>query len=159
VENLCLQCGLCCNGVLFADVRRERGDASALFQTHGSRVPQPCPAFNPGDCKCALYRDRPARCRQFECKQLLAVNAGKIPAATALKKIKAARKLAAQVITLLGQFELEPNRKKLPLSQRFQAVQRAAERGQVAPEHFDALADLQLAVHQLNATLAQDFYA
>ena len=159
MENLCLQCGLCCNGVLFADVRRERGDQSPLFTQHGPRVPQPCPAFNSGDCKCALYTNRPARCRKFECKQLLAVADGKISAAHALKKIKATRKLAAQVTELLGRFEVKPDSEKLPLSKRFQAVQRAAERGQVAPEHFDTLADLQLAVHQLNTTLAQDFYA
>jgi Fe-S-cluster containining protein len=162
VENLCLQCGLCCNGVLFADVRRERGDTSPLFKKFGVRVAQPCPAFNSSDCKCALYLDRPARCRKFECKQLLGVAAGKISDASALKKIRAAKKLAAQITALLSQFETNlvwPDCEKLPLSQRFQAVQRAAERGQVAPEHFDALADLQLAVHQLNATLAQDFYA
>jgi hypothetical protein len=162
VEKLCLQCGLCCNGVLFADVRRERADASALFKKFGARVAQPCPAFNPSDCKCALYTDRPARCRKFECKQLLGVVAGKISDPAALKKIRAAKKLAAQVTALLEMFESNlvwPDNKKLPLSQRFQTVQRAAERGQLAPEHFDALADLQLAVHQLNATLAQDFYA
>jgi hypothetical protein len=93
---------------------------------------------------------------------LLGVGSGKIPAAAALKKIRAAKKLAAQITAWLSPFETNlvwPDCEKLPLSKRFQAVQRAAERGQVAPEHFDALADLQLAVHQLNATLAQDFYA
>jgi hypothetical protein len=159
VENLCLQCGLCCSGVLFADVRRERGDRSPLFTQHGPRVPQPCPAFNSGNCQCALYTARPARCRQFECKQLLAVAAGKTTTALALKKIKAARKLAAQVTALLGQFEVEPHLEKLALSKRFQAVQRAAEHGHLAPDQFDTLADLQLAVHRLNTTLAQDFYA
>ena len=44
-DTLCLQCGLCCNGVLFADVRPERGDPSPLFAQHGPRVAQPCPAF------------------------------------------------------------------------------------------------------------------
>ena len=32
IDALCLQCGMCCNGVLFADVRPEPGDASPLFK-------------------------------------------------------------------------------------------------------------------------------
>ncbi|NOS71719.1 MAG: YkgJ family cysteine cluster protein [Verrucomicrobia bacterium] len=156
-DTLCLQCGLCCNGVLFADVRRERGDDSPLFAQHGPRVPQPCPAFNHGDCTCALYADRPARCRKFECKQLLAVRAGAKTAEAALKKIRQARKLAAQVESLLT--ELDFNDTRLPLSKRFQRCQRAAERGGLFENQLDCLAELQLTVHKLNGLLAADFYA
>jgi uncharacterized protein len=156
-DTLCLQCGLCCNGVLFADVRPEHGDRSPLFAQHGPRVAQPCPAFHAGDCTCALYADRPARCRQFECKQLLAVGAGKTPAAAALKKIRAAKKLAAEVEQYL--VELGFNDATLPLSKRFQRCQRAAESRKIPLEQLEPLADLQLAVHQLNGLLAQDFYA
>jgi hypothetical protein len=156
-DTLCLQCGLCCNGVLFADVRRERDDDSPLFAQYGPRVAQPCPAFHSGDCTCALYAERPARCRQFECKQLVAVRAGTISTDAALKKIRAAKKLAAEVEAFLA--ELGFNDVSLPLSKRFQACQRAAERREIAPENLERLADLQLAVHQLNGLLARDFYA
>jgi len=153
---LCLQCGLCCNGVLFADVRRERGDASPLFRQQGPRVPQPCPAFNAGDCKCAIYKERPARCRKFECKQLIAVQAGKKSAAAALKKIREARSLAETVETLLA--DLGFNRVDLPINKRFLRCQKAAERGEIASGKLSLLADLQLAVHRLNALLAEYFY-
>ena len=156
-DTLCLQCGLCCNGVLFADVRPERGDASALFAQHGPRVAQPCPAFNFENCQCALYADRPARCRKFECKQFLAVHVGKISADGALKKIRAAKKLAATVEQHLT--ALDFNDVHLPFSKRFQKCQRAAERGGFSPDELERLADLQLAVHKLNFVLAQDFYA
>lgn len=156
-DTLCLQCGLCCNGVLFADVRPERGDASALFKRHGPRVAQPCPAFNFENCRCALYADRPARCRKFECKQLLAVCAEKKSAEAALKKIRAAKKLAAEVERHLT--ALNFNDIRLPFSKRFQKCQRAAERGEFSTDELDLLADLQLAVHKLNFVLAQDFYA
>ncbi len=156
-DTLCLQCGLCCNGVLFADVRPERGDNSPLFKQHGSRVAQPCPAFNQGNCKCALYADRPARCRKFECKQLLAVRAEKISAAAALKQIRAAKKISAKVVALLA--ELGDDDTSRPLSKRFQRLQRTAERGGLPSEKFDTLAELQLAVHQLTLLLAQEFYA
>ena len=157
IKQLCLQCGLCCNGVLFADVRPERGDDSPLFKQYGPRVAQPCPAFNSSNCKCAIYAKRPARCRKFECNQLLAVRAGKKSVDAALKKIGDTKRLAAEVERLL--VELGFNDKRLPYSKRFQNCRRAADTGKIASEKFAQLADLQLAVHKLNGSLAQDFYA
>lgn len=155
-DTLCLQCGLCCNGVLFADVRPQPGDRSPLFAGR-SRVNQPCPALNATTCACAIYADRPARCRKFECRQLIAVRAGEITTDAALKKIRAAQKLAAKVEALLT--ELGFNDPRLPLSRRFRRCQRAAETGALPPENFDTLADLQLAVHELTLLLAKDFYS
>jgi Fe-S-cluster containining protein len=154
-DTLCLQCGLCCNGVLFADVRPERGNRSPLFAGR-SRVSQPCPAFDSGDCTCGIYADRPARCRKFECKQLLGVSAGKISTSAALKKIRAARKLAAKAELLLT--KLGFNDEKLPLRRRFARCQRAAEQGALPREQFGTLADLQLAMHKLTLSLAANFY-
>ena len=156
-DTLCLACGLCCNGVLFADVRRVGKDSSPLFEQYGSRVPQPCPAFNGSDCKCALYAERPSRCRQFECKQLLAVRAGEKTPDTALKRIREARQAAKEVEDLLTRLGF--NDVKLPFSKRFQRCQHAAETGKLPSENFDKLAELQLAVHQLHGLLARDFYA
>jgi Fe-S-cluster containining protein len=124
-DTLCLQCGMCCNGVLFADVRRECGDPSPLFEQFGPRVAQPCPAFNFESCACAIYAERPARCRKFECRQLLGVRAGTTTTQKALREIRAARKLAASVEKSLGQLGF--NDLKLPLKSRFQKCQRAAE--------------------------------
>lgn len=154
-DTLCLQCGLCCNGVLFADVRPEPGDKSALFAGR-SRVNQPCPALNSETCACAIYTDRPARCRQFECRQLIGVQAGNITTDAALKRIRTARKLAAKVEKLLA--ALGHNNPKLPLSRRFKRCQRAAESGGLTGDQLDTLADLQLAVHELTLLLSQHFY-
>jgi uncharacterized protein len=156
-DTLCLQCGLCCNGVLFADVRQQRADASALFKQHGPRVSQPCPAFNCGDNTCALYAERPVRCRSFECRQFIAVRSGRKTPASALAKIRATKKLAAKVVALLE--ELGFNDAALPLSRRFQRCQRAAEQGGLPADKYETLAELQLAVHEMNIVLAADFYA
>src|SRR5437879_4693777 len=48
--NLCLECGLCCNGVIFADVRLQAGeDATALrnlgLSVSRNKFSQPCSAF------------------------------------------------------------------------------------------------------------------
>jgi Fe-S-cluster containining protein len=157
IDALCLQCGMCCNGVLFADVRPEAGDRSPLFRDGRSRVTQPCPAFNAGNCACAIYAERPVRCRKFECRQLLAVRNGTTTTERALRQIREARELAAEVEKLLT--ELGFNNQRLPLSRRFQRCQRAAENGKLAESQFDRLADLQLAVHKLTGLLAREFYA
>jgi len=156
-DTLCLKCGLCCNGVIFGDVRQERGDSSPLFDRHGPRVMQPCPAFSQGDCTCSLYADRPTRCRKFECKQFSAVSNGELSPAAALKKIREAKKLAAQIESLLS--KLGYNDSSLPFTKRFQRCQREAECGKLAGDQFDQLADLQLAVHRLNNMLSAHFYA
>jgi uncharacterized protein len=154
-DTLCLQCGLCCNGVLFADVRPEPGDKSPLFAGR-SRVNQPCPALNLETCACAIYAKRPARCRKFECRQFLSVQAGEITADAALKRIRKARQLAVKVERLLT--ELGHNDTRLSLSRRFRRCQRAAETGGWSPDQLDTLAELQLAVHELTLLLAQHFY-
>jgi len=154
-DTLCLQCGLCCNGVLFADVRPEAGDRSPLFAGR-SRVSQPCPAFAAHDCTCAIYAERPRRCRQFECHQLLGVRVGEITVAAALRRIAKARRLAAKVekhLVVLGY-----NNVKLPLKRRFQNCQRAAEAGKLDASQYAPLADLQLAMHRLTQLLAEEFY-
>ena len=74
-DTLCLQCGLCCNGVLFADVKLRPADDPERLKAGGLPVrgkgknlgfAQPCAALQP-DGKCCVYQDRPAMCRQFEC--------------------------------------------------------------------------------------------
>ena len=156
-DALCLNCGLCCNGVLFADVRPEPDDPSPLFQGNRSRVAQPCPAFNSTTCACAIYAERPARCRKFECRQLLGVRAGTTTTEKALRQIRAMRELVDKVEKLLT--ELDFNNVRLPLSRRFQRCQRAAENGKLPESKFDQLAALQLAVHQLTGLLAKEFYS
>lgn len=157
IDALCLQCGLCCNGVLFADVRPEPGDTSSLFQGKGLRVPQPCPAFQSASCACGIYASRPARCRKFECRQLLGIRAGTTTADKVLRHIRAARDLAAKIEKLLA--ELGYNDQQLPLNRRFQRCQRAAENGKLPESQFARLAELQLAVHRLTGLLAKEFYA
>ncbi len=154
-DTLCLQCGLCCNGVLFADVRPEPGERSPLFAGR-ARVAQPCPAFQTGDCTCQIYAERPQRCRQFECRQLLGVVAGEIMVPQALRRIRQARKLAAKLESGLAALGFD-NRKQ-PLKRRFERCQRAAEQGGLEAAQYAALAELQLTMHQLTMLLAKEFY-
>lgn len=108
IAALCPNCGLCCNGVLFADVGLRRGDdASGLarlgfdLERRGRRTcfDQPCHAFDGTHCR--VYEHRPGRCRGFECELLRKTSAGEMPASAALQVIRATRERATRVVSLL----------------------------------------------------------
>src|ERR1022692_2086903 len=75
-NQLCLECGLCCNGVIFARGQLQPADDVARLQTLGltlvanrkaetgkQKFTQPCTAFD--GCRCKIYGDRPQYCRGF----------------------------------------------------------------------------------------------
>jgi hypothetical protein len=109
IEQLCLNCGLCCDSTLFADVELYVGDNAKRLKQLGLTLKQktksklafaqPCACF---DGKlCGIYGDRPRRCRLFECGLLKRVGTGELSAGAALKKIAAAKQRAGKVRELL----------------------------------------------------------
>jgi Fe-S-cluster containining protein len=125
VAKLCPNCGLCCDGTLFADVELRAGDNAKRLaklglpprKNAGGRLAfaQPCACFD--GTLCGIYGERPVRCRSFECGLLKRVQAGEMPPEMALKKISAAKRRIAKVRRLLpapGQLE-----EKLALVQRY----------------------------------------
>jgi uncharacterized protein len=109
VEQLCPNCGLCCDSTLFADVELRKGDdpkrltklGLELWQKTKTKLafPQPCACFDGKWCK--IYGERPTRCRSFECGLLKKVGRGHITVRDALKKISEAKSRANEVRTLL----------------------------------------------------------
>src|SRR5262245_12458302 len=105
-KRLCLACGLCCNGVLFKDVKLQPGDDAVKLRTlglplrsgrgaenHISSSParlgklkftQPCAALC-ADNLCHIYADRPVRCRQFECALLKTALANNVEVKAAMR--------------------------------------------------------------------------
>lgn len=166
-ETLCLNCGLCCNGVLFKDVELQAGDDVARLQSLGlpvstprsakgfARFSQPCAALQ-ADCKCCVYGDRPSRCRDFECAVFKAVQAGEMETAAALRTIKQARQKADKVLRLLRKLgDLDEH---VALSVRFRRLKKRVESGQFEEEAVDLYGELTLAVHDLNLLLGTAFY-
>lgn len=173
-SQLCLACGLCCDGTLFADVELQPGDSAERLRELGQKLrrgkdaegnpvhkfAQPCPALG-ADCRCAFYAERPARCRDFDCALLRAVQAGTLPVATALRRIREARKqrdAVRRALLKLGDRELSK-----PLSRRFQRAKRALEAGEIPAgttweEAAETFGELTLAVSQLQFTLSREFY-
>lgn len=92
---LCAACGMCCNGVLFHGVRLQPGDSARQLSALGLKVKrglllQPCAAHQ--GTHCSVYQHRPTRCRLFVCRQLRAVEEGRLSEAAALEKITEARR-------------------------------------------------------------------
>jgi hypothetical protein len=125
VSQLCPKCGLCCNGVLFADVELRKGDEvqrlaelGLLLEKKGRKqaFAQPCAWFD-GEL-CRFYTGRPKHCRTFECGLLKRVQAGGLDADTALKTIDHAKRQVEKVCKLLRCADSDDER--LALCQRYE---------------------------------------
>ena len=126
---LCPQCALCCNGVLFADVRLQKGDSADKLLAlgvplrvteKGARFRQPCACLEANRCR--IYEDRPARCRAFDCRLLQRANAGELSPTSALRTIAVAKRRVEEVRHLLR--ELGDTDESVPLSRRYQRMVR-----------------------------------
>jgi Fe-S-cluster containining protein len=166
-NNLCLECGLCCNGVIFADVQLQPSEVQCLkskvqsldFSSSSrsagiTKLPQPCAAFD--GCRCRIYSDRPTYCRQFECLLLKNVQSGRLEHRAALRIIRTARQRADKVRDLLR--ELGDTDEQKALSHRFQRAAKQFENAPLADAKAQTYADLTLAVHDLNLLLSEAFY-
>jgi len=162
VSQLCPNCGLCCDSTLFADVELRAGDEAkrlkqlglTLLQKTPARLAftQPCACF---DGKlCAIYADRPQRCRKFDCGLLKKVEANQMTAGAALKKISEAKKRAEHVRGLLrlsGQRD-EP----MALTHRYAAAM-SAPIDMSDKTDAERRGELMLAVNDLMTRLERDF--
>ncbi len=166
MSELCTSCGLCCSGVLFADVRLRPGDDAPRLRSLGlplytsqssarlSRFPQPCTAFE--GSRCRVYSDRPRYCREFECVLLKSAKEGRTGFAAALRVIRTARERADQVRRLLNALGDAETRR--PLSARFRGISKRLQQRDLDEKTADAYAQLTLAVHDLNLLLGDAFY-
>ena len=163
-QALCLVCGLCCNGVIFADVQLQSGDEAARVQSLGLRLKsggrcqpklvQPCEAYDGSHCR--IYAERPKYCCKFECFLLKSVKAGRTERAGALRIIGRAREQADKVRRLLR--ELGDSEESLSLGARFRRTARRMESLELDEATANLHARLTLAVHDLNRLLAESFY-
>jgi hypothetical protein len=166
IEALCPACGLCCNGVIFANVGLQPGDDIAQLSMAGlpittprsalrpPHMAQPCAAFD--GCHCRVYADRPRYCREFECVLLKSVKAGRTESAAALRIIRTARERADKVCRLLR--ALGDTDEQLPLSVRFRRTGKRMKERELDEETADLYGQLTLAVHDLNLLIGDAFY-
>ena len=166
-EQLCLACGLCCDGTLFDNVQLGPGDDAKKVKALGLPVEvsrgstpvtffrQPCTALC-ADHSCRVYADRPRQCRTFECGVFKDVQAGRITFAAALRLVKQARRKADNIRRLLHKLgDAEEDRS---LGDRFRRTQRRLESGSANEAAGHTFAELGLAVHQRNLLAHEKFH-
>jgi Fe-S-cluster containining protein len=162
IDQLCPNCGLCCDSTLFADVELRAGDdvkhlkklGLSLAKKGRSKIAfaQPCACF---DGKlCGIYSDRPKRCRTFVCGLLKRVESDEMSASAALKKIAEAKKRADKVRGLLRQ--TGSTDETIPLTHRYSEAMAAPM--DLADEHdAERRGELMLAVNDLMDLLQRNF--
>ena len=162
IEQLCPNCGLCCDSTLFADVELRASDDAKRLRKLGLTIEQkgrrklafaqPCACF---DGKlCGIYGDRPKRCRLFECGLLKRVESKEMTASAALKKITAAKTQADKVRELLrslGQCD-----ERMALTHRY-AEAMSAPIDLADEASAERHGELMLAVNDLMTRLQRDF--
>jgi hypothetical protein len=147
--------------VLFADVRLVKGDNAVLLENSGLSLKssrgkmafdQPCACFD--GRLCTAYEHRPSRCRTFDCHTLKQARAGEVTLASALKRIRDARREAEGIRARLR--SLGNTDESLPLTQRYQAVMREP-MDLSQPEQADQRGELMMAVNDFMHRLHRDF--
>jgi hypothetical protein len=104
---LCVDCGMCCNGVLFTNARAEPDEVPRL-RALGLEVEQvrddrlqfrlPCPHHHEGHC--GIYSDRFLKCRSFRCALLKRLDSGETTLAEARATVAQARTMLGRVTAL-----------------------------------------------------------
>jgi hypothetical protein len=162
VEQLCPNCGICCDSTLFADVELRKGDDATRLAKFGLALeekgrgklvfPQPCACFDGKLCR--IYNDRPKRCRTFECGLLKKIETGRMTVNAALGKISEAKMQAEKVRELLRSLGQCDEQKAL--THRYTAAM-SAPVNLSDEDHAERRGELMLAVNDLMLTLQRDF--
>lgn len=159
-SELCAQCGMCCNGVLFDQMRVQEGDSVRALTALGLKLKrrgaeasffQPCPVHREGSC--AIYPHRPVRCREFVCRQLLLLEADETSSASVLGKIQEAARQAERIRELFR--ALGDEREHKSFSVRLAAVRTPP--FDDSPEAADRREELEKAIGTLEELLRRDF--
>ena len=162
VSKLCPNCGLCCNGVLFADVELRKGDDARRLSDLGlvlikkgskPAFTQSCTCFDGKLCR--IYAERPVRCRTFECGLLKLVQTGRTDVKAALKAIREARRRLEKVRRLL-RLTGQPDERLALINRYIQAMSKPIDLSG-GKQAVESRGELMQAVEHLMQLLQRDF--
>ncbi|NBS06111.1 MAG: hypothetical protein EBQ51_01565 [Verrucomicrobia bacterium] len=139
---------MCCDGTLFYSVTLQPGELPrsltslglALRRKNGvTTLRQPCPAHqNQG---CCIYKNRPQRCRIFECQQIRRISSGETSESESRKIIQTTRQRIAKIETMIDRItETNPSR---GLAQRCAVAVANSPSTKLANELTAAMSELQ----------------
>jgi uncharacterized protein len=160
-STLCTNCGLCCDGTLFADVELVGQAEIARLEIMGMDVEhedrnmgllsQPCAALR--GTRCGIYEHRPKCCRVFRCDLLQSAERGAVTVERALEQIADAREQLRSVRAMLGR--LGNRDTELPIKER--CAETLAAEGAATARTLRARAELEAAMATLEKTIWNAF--
>ena len=107
-KNLCLICGMCCNGTMFGYATLQNYDEAESLVFKGQRIlwaddgwyfQFPCKALD--GCACTVYDTRPTICRTYHCELLKKYEAGELGWEEASTIVAKAKPLADKLLVKL----------------------------------------------------------
>ncbi len=106
---LCLSCGLCCDGTLDDHVALETDETKLVSQLRLTLYKEkvdydafdlPCPCFKYS--KCSVYAHRPRNCRDYQCKVLKGYLQGTISFGESMELVRKAKSLMGAIYKHIG---------------------------------------------------------
>ena len=148
-NNICLACGLCCDGTVLGFVQLEREEVPALKgllnieNDEGEGVfLQPCSQFCDG---CSIYSQRPKQCASFKCGLLKSVEQKSVSFDRAVEVTDEVKLLKTAIVKKLANLQIELKSKSfyfqmLELNRWFQKNEREIS---LSKSYLDLKSDLQ----------------
>jgi Fe-S-cluster containining protein len=160
-DTLCTNCGLCCDGTLFANVELVGQAEVARLEIMGMETENenrntgllspPCTALR--GTRCGIYTHRPKCCRMFRCHLLQNAQRGAVTVERAMEQIASAREQIRQVRAMLGR--LGSRDEGLPIKARCAAILAAED--SPTSETIKDRAELEAAMTTLENTIWNTF--
>ena len=158
-ENICLSCGLCCDGTMIGFVRLNREELPVLKEIieieeedgKGFFI-QPCKNYCDG---CTIYSNRPKQCDNFNCGLLKSVQQKEVDFDSALKTIevvKQKKKAIEQNLAVL-QLKLKSGSFYFKMVELKKLLQKSTSESALTQNHLELISDLE----QLDSLLLEKF--
>lgn len=157
--NICLSCGLCCDGTLIGYVQLGRDELPALRELMDIEDEsgkgfflQPCKKYCDG---CTIYSNRPKQCASFKCGLLNSVEKKELDFDSAIETINVVKqkKDSIEKKLVILQIELQSQSFHFKMVELKKLLQKKKAESSLTQNHLELTADLE----QLDSFLLQKF--
>ena len=158
-SNICLSCGLCCDGTLIGFVQlgyEELPELRKIMEIEDENGKgfflQPCDNFCDG---CNIYSKRPKQCANFKCGLLKSIEQKELKVDSAIEIINVTKqiKLAIENKLAIHQFELESPSFYFKMAELKKLLQKKESESSLTQKHLELISDLE----ELDSLLSKNF--
>jgi hypothetical protein len=158
-SNICLSCGICCDGTLIGFVELEKAEIPAIKKLMDIEegngkgfILEPCKSFCNG---CTIYAQRPKNCGDFNCGLLISVEQKEIAFNTAVETITDVkeRKRAIEKKIALLPFQLKSPSFHFKMVELNRLLQKSKIDLSITKDQNELLAD----IHELDGLFSAKF--